>query len=110
MGQSPPKMANMRVSTGGSSKLDTIKAFVDKANRYQMEQLASQQQDMHSCTIEQAELNAHGAINFKHAFDDAQPTQSTPGGPINIHVNHFAQQNDPRMQSFSTINAKLGED
>lgn len=34
---SPPKMANMRVSTGGSSKLDTIKAFVDKANRYQME-------------------------------------------------------------------------
>ena len=43
---SPPKMANVRVSTGGSSKLDTIKAFVDKANRNQMEQLNNQQLDM----------------------------------------------------------------
>ena len=100
-------MANMRVSTGGSSKLDTIKAFVDKANRYQMEQLASQQQDMQTCTIEQAELNAHGANNYKNAFDDAQPTQSTPGGPINIHVNHFAQQNDPRVTRVGRIIRKL---
>ena len=30
-------LANVRVSTGGSSKLDTIKAFVEQANRNQME-------------------------------------------------------------------------
>ena len=41
----------MRVSTGGSIQLDTIKAFVEEANRNQMEQLKNHQLDMQSCTI-----------------------------------------------------------
>ena len=45
-------LANVRVSTGGSSKLDTIKAFVDKANRNQMEQLQAET----ACSIEQSEF------------------------------------------------------
>ena len=50
------QMANVRVSTGGSSKLDTIKAFVEQANRNQMEQLQAET----ACSIEQAEFMQKG--------------------------------------------------
>ena len=36
----------MRISTGGSSKLDTIKAFVEQANKNQMEQINNQEADL----------------------------------------------------------------
>ena len=63
-------MANVRVSTGGSSKLDTIKAFVEQANRNQMEQLSNAEMDMQSCTIQDAEYKAHGK-SFKKPLYDA---------------------------------------
>ena len=60
---------NIRVSTGGTSRLDTIKAFVEKANRTQMEQLQSSQLEMQTCTIEQAEYQAHGPPFKKPLYD-----------------------------------------
>jgi len=60
---------NIRVSTGGSSKIDTIKAFVEKANRTQMEQLQSSQLELQTCTIEQAEYQAHGPSFKKPLYD-----------------------------------------
>jgi hypothetical protein len=49
----------LRVSTGGTSKMDTIKAFV-QANRHlqqmQYDEELRQQVEINQCTIEQAEL------------------------------------------------------
>lgn len=89
----------MRVSTGGSIQLDTIKAFVEEANRNQMEQLKNHQLDMQSCTIQQAEFTAQHP-GFKLPLQDA--LGQTGNGLINISVpaNGLYGKNPP-AQSYS---------
>ena len=48
---------NMRSSTGGSVKLDCIKAFVEHQNRAQLDNISNEMQPL---TIEDAELKMRG--------------------------------------------------
>ena len=79
-------LANVRVSTGGSSKLDTIKAFVEQANRNQMEQMlqGTTDADITACSIEQAEFQARKQ-GFKKPLQDVMMNNSS-SGLININV------------------------
>lgn len=94
---------NLRVSTGGTSKMETIKAFVQANQTIQnndyRDELKSEM-ELRQCTIQNAELQAHPA-GFK------QPLYQALNGSRTNEVNFYGTGQTTQANSLQSINISI---